>query len=66
MLQAKDLGAAQSAFREALRLKPTYAEAHYNLGLALRQSGNSEESRTEIEKAYQLAPQLRNVSPNLE
>src|SRR5437016_4314377 len=40
--------AAQAAFREALHLKKDYAEAHYNLGLALLQAGKSEEARSEM------------------
>ena len=39
--------------------KRYYAEAHYNLSLALLQTGRKEESNTEFEKAYQLAPHLR-------
>ncbi|PYV82656.1 MAG: hypothetical protein DMG05_27745, partial [Acidobacteria bacterium] len=39
-----------------------YAEAHYNLGLALLQAGKQEESHIEMEKAYQLAPHLKRPS----
>ena len=35
----------------ALRLKPDYAEAHYNLALALLQNGKKEESNSEFKKA---------------
>jgi tetratricopeptide (TPR) repeat protein len=45
----------------ATRLKPSYAEAHYNLALALRQEGKKADSQQELEKAYQLSPDLRNV-----
>ena len=58
LMQMKD-SKAEVAFKEALRLKPDYAEAHYNLGLALLQTGKKEESNSEFEKAYQLAPHLR-------
>jgi len=52
---------AQAEFIEAARLKPLYAEAHYNLALALHQEGKEEESRREFEKAYEISPGLRNL-----
>jgi len=61
LLQAGDVRMAQAEFVEAVRLKPRYAEAHYNLALALHQEGKEEESRAEFEKAYEIAPELRNV-----
>ena len=60
-MQIKD-PRAEASFKEALRLKPDYAEAHYNLGLALLQMGKKEESDSEIEKAYQLAPHLKTTT----
>jgi len=62
LLQAGDNGAAKSEFLEAVRLKPSYAEAHYNLGLALHQQGKEAESRAEFEKAFEIAPELRNTA----
>jgi Flp pilus assembly protein TadD len=44
-----------------LRLKPDYAEAHYNLGLALIEAGKPVEARAEMEKAYRLAPYLKTL-----
>ena len=61
LLQGKD-PSAEAAFKEALRLKPDYAEAHYNLGLALHQAGKKEEARSEMERAYQLAPRLKKAA----
>jgi len=61
LLQAGDVRMAQAEFVEAVRLKPRYAEAHYNLALALHQEGKEEESRAEFEKAYEIAPELRNA-----
>jgi Flp pilus assembly protein TadD len=59
-MQGGNAPRAQAEFREAVRLKPRYAEAHYNLALALHQEGKEAESRTELEKAYEIAPELRN------
>jgi Flp pilus assembly protein TadD len=61
LLQSGDNGAAKSEFLEAVRLKPSYAEAHYNLGLALHQEGKEYEARAEFEKAYEISPELRNA-----
>jgi len=44
-----------------VRLKPRYAAAHYNLALALQQEGNEAESRAEFNKAYEIAPELKNA-----
>ena len=60
-MQGGDVRTAQAEFMEAVRLKPLYAEAHYNLALALHQEGKEEESRREFEKAYEISPGLRNL-----
>jgi Tfp pilus assembly protein PilF len=44
-----------------LRLKPRYAEAHYNLALAFRQEGKSTEAQQEFERSFQIEPELRNL-----
>jgi len=54
-------GYAQAEFVEAVRLKPSYAEAHFNLGLALHQGGKEQESLAEFDKAYEISPDLRNA-----
>jgi Tfp pilus assembly protein PilF len=61
LLQAGDIPAAVAEFAEAVRLKPQYAEAHYNLALALQQQGKAEESHAEFERAFEIAPELRNA-----
>jgi tetratricopeptide (TPR) repeat protein len=58
LLQA---GEARPEFVEAVRLKPRYAEGHYNLALALHQEEKEAESRAEFDKAYQIAPELRDA-----
>ena len=37
-------------------MKPGFAEAHYNLGLALQQQGKDVESRAEFERAFAISP----------
>jgi tetratricopeptide (TPR) repeat protein len=61
LLQAGDVSGAQAEFIEAVRLNRRYAEAHYNLALALHQEGKEEEFRAEFERAYEIAPGLRNM-----
>lgn len=51
-----DLPRAVEAYRRALALEPSMAEAHYGLGLALLRSGDGEGAAAEIESALSLAP----------
>jgi tetratricopeptide (TPR) repeat protein len=51
------LQAASTQFEAALRLKPNYAEAHYNLGLAWSQlPGRLQDAITQFEAALRLKP----------
>lgn len=52
----EDFAAAEQAFRRALKIKPTFAEAHYNLGKVLRNQGKLAESVREYERAHALEP----------
>jgi tetratricopeptide (TPR) repeat protein len=62
LLQAGNLREAREEFIDAVRLKPRYAEAHYNLARALHQEGHEVEghevdeveSRVEFDKAYEI------------
>jgi len=49
---------AIASFREAVRLAPEDARAHYQLALALRKGGAVAESRREMTEARRLAPYL--------
>ena len=42
--------------REAIRLKPDYAEAHANLALMLEETGAIAEARARLEEARRLQP----------
>src|SRR5262249_37253119 len=58
-LKRKDLGGAIAKFREAVQLAPENAKAHFQLALALRRSGRSDEANREFAAARRLAPYLR-------
>jgi Flp pilus assembly protein TadD len=58
LLTAGDLDGAISQFRTAIRVMPSYAMAHYELGLALSHKGLEEEAGGEYRKAAELDPQL--------
>src|SRR5437667_7289307 len=58
LLNAGDLEGAISQFRAAINSSPDYAAAHFELGLALRQQGKSEEAQKEFQKAVTLDPRL--------
>src|SRR5262249_30745791 len=53
-LKRNELAAAIDKFREATRLDPANADAHYQLGSALQKRGALEESRAELETARKL------------
>ena len=56
---------AIAACREAIRLKPDYAEAHTNLGLALYGSGDVSGAIAEYREAIRLKPDLVQPHSNL-
>ena len=51
-----ELAMARSEFEEAVRLKPNYASAHYNLGVALVALKDLDGARSEFEKALSADP----------
>ncbi|HEV8414307.1 MAG TPA: tetratricopeptide repeat protein [Bryobacteraceae bacterium] len=56
LLESADLARAEPAFREAIRIRPAYAEAHSNLGNVLSASGRFEEARYHFEAALRFNP----------
>jgi Flp pilus assembly protein TadD len=55
----KDVTGAVSKFREAIKLAPDYAQAHYQLALVLRSLGKRQEAETHLKEAQRLAPYLK-------
>ena len=52
------LDEAVAAYREAIRLKPDYAQAHYNLGTALFAQEKFDEADAEFAEAKRLKPDI--------
>src|SRR6185295_5040965 len=58
-MKRDEVSAAIARFREAVRLAPDNAQAHYQLAIALRRTGALEESRREFQIARRLSPFLK-------
>ncbi len=52
-------------YREALRIRPSYADAHYNLGVALGRKGRIDEAASHYGRVLQLRPRDANAHNNL-
>lgn len=63
--KAGRLADAENEYRELIRLKPDYVEAHANLGIVLARQGKYDEAITSYETALRLSPQLLPVLLNL-
>jgi tetratricopeptide (TPR) repeat protein len=57
-----DLDAACDGFAAAVKTAPTFAEAHFNLGLVREEQGRMEEAVTSLQKALTLKPQLHGAN----
>jgi Flp pilus assembly protein TadD len=58
LLTAGDIDGAISQFHSAIESVPTYAPAHYELGLALDRKGDHDAARKEFQRAAELDPRL--------
>lgn len=59
------LAEAEASYRRAIQLKPDHAEAHNNLGSALRQQGRRREAMLLYRLAVELKPELAEAHGNL-
>ena len=58
LLDAGDVEGAITQFRSAINSSPNFAQAHYQLAIALRRKGDKDEAAKEFRKAAELDPQL--------
>jgi tetratricopeptide (TPR) repeat protein len=58
LLGAGDVDGAIAQFRSAINSSPDYAQAHFQLAIALRRKGEKDESAKEFRRAAELDPQL--------
>jgi tetratricopeptide (TPR) repeat protein len=56
---------AIDAFLQALRIKPDYAEAHFNMGLVFEKSGRHQEAITALKQALRIKPYYAQAHFNL-
>src|SRR5215467_11941124 len=56
-MQEGKLQEAEQGFRGITQTSPTFAEAHFNLGLTLEEMGRFEEAVKSFRKALELKPQ---------
>ena len=63
--QAGQLPDAEAAYRRVLGLDPNYAEAHYNLGNALKDLGRLEDAVASYQKALAIQPDFAEAHSNL-
>jgi tetratricopeptide (TPR) repeat protein len=59
------LDASLAAFRRAIELLPSYAEAHNNLGLVLSRMGKEKEATEAFQEALRIDPAMSEVYNNL-
>ena len=59
------MAAAVAQYQEAVRLKPDYAEAHYNLGNAFKEQGQLAAAVAQYQEAVRLKPDYADAHLNL-
>jgi tetratricopeptide (TPR) repeat protein len=65
LLQGGRVEEAMAHYREALRIKPDFAQAHNNLGTVLLRQGRASEAIAQFQEALRLRPDATEVHTNL-
>jgi Flp pilus assembly protein TadD len=65
LMKAHRLSEAEQAFRQAIEINPSYADAHNNLGYLLELEGKLDDAATEYRKAVETRPDFRQAHFNL-
>ena len=60
----QNFAGAAARFEAALKIRPDWAEAHNNLGIALASQGRIAEALTHFERAVQLKPDFADARAN--
>ena len=63
--KSADSNEVLAEFRQALLLRPNYAEAHNNIGLVLAQNGDDEKATAEFREAVRIRPDYADAHANL-
>jgi tetratricopeptide (TPR) repeat protein len=62
LLNSEDIDGAIAQFQSAIKLAPDYAVAHFYLGRALQKKGRTIDANLELQRAYELDPEVREMS----
>ncbi len=65
-LEKRDYDQALSNFKKAIRFDPTFADAHYGIGLAENKLGNKKQAIIAFEKAIDIEPQFEKAKEELQ
>jgi Flp pilus assembly protein TadD len=66
VLNSEDPVGAESAARKAIRFRPTYSSAYYNLGAALQKQDRTSEAIEAYQQSLQLNPANRSLQKTIE
>jgi tetratricopeptide (TPR) repeat protein len=61
-IQQGNLDAAATGFSEIVKQQPSFAEAHFNLGLVREEQGRYDEAIASLQRALKLKPQLHGAN----
>ena len=65
LIDKGDLDAAIDSYKQALKIKPDYAETHTNMGAVLIQKGEIDAAIVSLKQAIKIKPQYAEASYNM-